>query len=238
MKRLTIAILALAFSTISYSQELFEQTCYKKSKGECIIPKKEIFKYENGKYLVKKYYKNGTLEFLMDSTISIDDYDGHVQYFNENGTITMDGYYENNIISGTWKIYKDNGTLIRSISYDHIDKPVDTTVINNPGNIHSSYEAYPSFKGGDLNTFRDYIQSQLFYPPIAEEKGIMGRVFVSFTIDNFGNVINAKIEKGVDPSIDKEALRAISSSPKWIPGYQKGKAVKVQFTYPIVFVLQ
>lgn len=99
-------------------------------------------------------------------------------------------------------------------------------------------EDMPKFQGGDQNTFRAWIQSNLKYPEIAAENGISGKVFVNFVVNKNGEVVDAKVVRGVDPSLDQEALRVVRSSPKWTPGKQRGKPVKVQFTFPIVFVLQ
>lgn len=99
-------------------------------------------------------------------------------------------------------------------------------------------EDMPKFQGGDQNTFRAWVQSHLKYPEIASENGISGKVFVNFVVDKTGKVVDAKVVRGVDPSLDQEALRVVNSSPKWTPGKQRGKPVKVQFTFPIVFVLQ
>ena len=99
-------------------------------------------------------------------------------------------------------------------------------------------EHMPSFQGGDLNQFRNFIQKNLSYPEIAAENGIQGRVFVSFVVEPDGSVSNVKVLRGVDPAIDKEAIRAIKNSPKWSPGQQRGKPVRVSFNMPIVFVLQ
>jgi protein TonB len=99
-------------------------------------------------------------------------------------------------------------------------------------------EDMPKFKGGDQNAFRTWIQQNLKYPEIAAENGISGRVFVQFAINSKGTVVDAKVIRGVDPALDKEALRVVNSSPKWEPGKQRGRPVKVQFTFPIVFVLQ
>jgi protein TonB len=99
-------------------------------------------------------------------------------------------------------------------------------------------EDMPQFQGGDHNSFRNYIQSNLKYPAIAAENGISGTVFVQFAVNSKGEVVDAKVVRGVDPALDKEALRVVRSSPKWTPGRQRGSAVKVQFTFPIRFVLQ
>lgn len=99
-------------------------------------------------------------------------------------------------------------------------------------------EDMPKFKGGDLNDFRVYVQKRIRYPDIAQENGIQGRVFVQFAVDAKGEVVNAVVIRGVDPALDKEALRVVKSSPKWTPGKQRGRPVKVQFTFPITFQLQ
>lgn len=99
-------------------------------------------------------------------------------------------------------------------------------------------EDMPTFQGGDQNAFRTWIQQNLRYPEIAQENGISGKVYVQFAVNSRGEVVDVKVVRGVDPALDKEAVRVVSSSPKWVPGKQRGKPVKVQFTFPIVFVLQ
>ncbi|MBN1598850.1 MAG: energy transducer TonB [Bacteroidales bacterium] len=99
-------------------------------------------------------------------------------------------------------------------------------------------EDMPKFQGGDKENFRTYISDNLQYPPIAAENGISGRVFVQFAVNSKGEVVDVKVVRGVDPALDKEAVRVVKSSPKWTPGKQRGRPVKVQFTFPIVFVLQ
>jgi TonB family protein len=238
MKRFTLIIIALGFSVFCRSQVLIEKTCQKKSKGECLIPLKEIYKYDDGKYLIKDFNKNGTPEFIMDSARSTDGLDGHVQYFTKKGILIMDGYYDKNVISGNWKIYTEDGKFVREISYNPDYIQLDTNLINVPENIESSYEAMPSFEGGDVNKFRQYVQSHLFYPPDCAEKGVSGKIFVKFSVDKYGNVTDVEIVRGVEKNLDKETIRVVSSSPKWTPGYKKGKPVNVQFTFPVVFILQ
>lgn len=98
-------------------------------------------------------------------------------------------------------------------------------------------EDMPEFPGGDL-ALRKYIANAIKYPVIAQENGIQGKVYVNFVVNTDGSVTDAKIARGVDPSLDKEALRVINSLPKWKPGKQRGKPVRVSFTVPINFVLQ
>jgi len=100
-------------------------------------------------------------------------------------------------------------------------------------------EDMPTFNGGDPATeFRKYIAQNLRYPEIAAENGISGRVIVQFAVNKTGTVVDATIVRSIDPALDKEAIRVVMSSPKWTPGKQRGKAVKVLFTFPINFVLQ
>ncbi len=98
-------------------------------------------------------------------------------------------------------------------------------------------EEMPEFPGGEL-ALRKFIAQSIKYPVIAQENGIQGKVYVNFVVDRDGSVTNAKIARGVDPSLDKEAMRVVNSLPKWKPGKQRGKAVKVSYTVPINFVLQ
>jgi protein TonB len=100
-------------------------------------------------------------------------------------------------------------------------------------------EDMPTFNGGDPATeFRKYIAQNLKYPEIAAENGISGRVIIQFAVNKVGTVVDARIVRSVDPALDKEAVRVVMASPKWTPGKQRGKSVKVLFTFPINFVLQ
>jgi len=98
-------------------------------------------------------------------------------------------------------------------------------------------EDMPSFLGKGQEGFREWIARNLKYPETAAKKRIGGRVYVQFAVNSKGEVVDAVVIKGVDPALDQEALRVIMSSPKWEPGRQRGKPVKVQFTFPINFVL-
>ena len=99
-------------------------------------------------------------------------------------------------------------------------------------------EDMPSFQGKGQEGFRSWIAKNLRYPEIAAENGISGKVYVQFAVNSKGQVVDAVVVRGVDPALDKEASRVVMASPNWAPGKQRGKAVKVQFTFPINFVLQ
>tara|TARA_B100001758_G_scaffold62460_1_gene52000 strand:- start:28442 stop:29095 length:654 start_codon:yes stop_codon:yes gene_type:complete len=97
-------------------------------------------------------------------------------------------------------------------------------------------ENMPEFPGGDLGLMK-YIQKNVKYPAIAKEYNITGKVYVSFIVDKTGSVTNVKVVRGVDKNLDAEAVRVVKSLPKYKPGKQRGKAVRVMFTIPINFTL-
>ena len=98
-------------------------------------------------------------------------------------------------------------------------------------------EVMPVFPGGQT-ALAQYIASHLKYPTVAQENGIQGRVFVSFVVGEDGYVEDVRVIKGVEPMLDKEALRVIQSLPRWTPGNQQGKPVRVKYTVPVTFALQ
>ena len=93
----------------------------------------------------------------------------------------------------------------------------------------------PRFPGGNV---QKWITKHIKYPMVAQENNIQGKVFVQFVIEKDGSVSNVNVTRSVDPSLDKEAIRVIQSMPKWIPGKQRKKPVRVSFTVPINFQLQ
>lgn len=98
-------------------------------------------------------------------------------------------------------------------------------------------EDMPEYPGGEL-ALRQWLGTHIKYPVTAAENGIMGKVYVTFVVGKDGSIYNAKIARGVDPSLDQEALRVVNTLPKWKPGYQRGVAVNVKYTVPINFQLQ
>lgn len=97
-------------------------------------------------------------------------------------------------------------------------------------------EVMPSFRGGDLTKFRDWVAKRTNYPQAAIEKKIRGTVFLTFIVEKDGSVSNVTVVKGVHPLLDNEAVKAISESPKWTPGLQRGQPVRVRFQIPLSFI--
>ena len=103
--------------------------------------------------------------------------------------------------------------------------------------IFTVVEKMPEFPGG-MAALMKYLANAIKYPVIAQENGIQGRVSCSFVINKDGSIVDAVVLRGVDPSLDKEALRVINAMPKWKPGEQRGKPVRVKYTVPVTFRLQ
>jgi protein TonB len=102
--------------------------------------------------------------------------------------------------------------------------------------VYKVVETMPQFTGGEEARIK-YMISSVKYPDDAKEKGIQGTVYVSFIVEKDGKISGAKVVKGIGKSCDEEALRVVKAMPKWIPGTQKGKPVRVQFNMPIRFKL-
>ena len=99
-------------------------------------------------------------------------------------------------------------------------------------------EEQPTFNGGDANEFSKWVNTHIQYPPIAQEMSIQGKVTLQFTIEKDGSLQNVKVLSTPDESLSKEAVRVVSSSPKWKPGKQRDRAVKVTYTFPVIFQLR
>lgn len=104
--------------------------------------------------------------------------------------------------------------------------------------IFEIVEEAPEFINGGMAGLMQYLSKNIKYPTIAQENGTQGRVAVQFVVNRDGSIVDAKVMRGVDPYLDKEALRVINSMPKWKPGKQRGKPVRCRYTVPVMFRLQ
>ena len=121
---------------------------------------------------------------------------------------------------------------------DYVEAVVEEEEVEEEAIPFQLVEEKPKFQGGDANDFTRWVNSRLQYPEIAKENGVQGRVTLQFTVNADGSVSNVKVLRGVDPSLDQEAVRVVSSSPNWTPGRQRDRAVKVTYTFPVVFQLR
>ncbi len=99
-------------------------------------------------------------------------------------------------------------------------------------------EKMPSFQGGDLNKFRNWVHERVRYPQIAQENGVSGKVVLSFVVEKDGTLTNIEVLQSPDRSLADEAVRVLKTSPKWEPGQQRNQPVRVKYTLPVDFRIQ
>lgn len=121
-----------------------------------------------------------------------------------------------------------------------IQAPVQSTGIGveeDADVVFQVVESMPSFPGGDAALFK-YLNDNIKYPVIAQESGIQGRVICQFVVNRDGTIVDIEVVRSVDKSLDAEAVRVIERMPRWTPGKQRGKTVRVKYTLPVNFRLQ
>ena len=128
----------------------------------------------------------------------------------------------------------EGGTVLKAVEEIAAPEPPKHEEENK---VFDVVEQMPSFPGGQA-ALMQYLAKNIKYPVVAEENGIQGRVIVTFVVGKTGAISNVQVAKGVDPSLDKEAVRVVSSMPNWIPGKQNGQSVNVKYTVPVMFKLQ
>jgi protein TonB len=104
------------------------------------------------------------------------------------------------------------------------------------GNPYFIVETMPSFRGGDISKFREWVLKHTNYPQQAIEKKIRGKVYLTFIVETDGSISSVTVVQGVDPIIDVEAVHAIEASPKWTPGQQRGRPVRVRYSIMLNFI--
>lgn len=117
-----------------------------------------------------------------------------------------------------------------SVRVEHEEAPPEHT-------IFQITEVMPEFPGGQA-ALLSFLSKNIKYPAVAQENGAQGRVIVQFVVNRDGSVVDPVVLRSVDPSLDREALRVISAMPKWRPGIQRGRTVRVKYTVPVTFKLQ
>lgn len=104
--------------------------------------------------------------------------------------------------------------------------------------IFEIVEETPQFMNGGMVGLMQYLSKNIKYPVMAQEANVQGRVTVQFVVNKDGSIVDVQVLRGVDPYLDKEAVRVISTMPKWKPGKQRGKPVRCKYTVPVTFKLQ
>lgn len=154
----------------------------------------------------------------------------------EEEMVTQDKLNETKTAIGAFDVKGNDeagGTVLKAV--EEIGAPEPPKHEEEQNKIFEVVEQQPQFPGGSVN---GWLADHIKYPVVAAENGISGRVVVQFVVERDGSVSQVRVVRGVDPSLDKEAQRVISSMPKWIPGKQNGQAVRSRFTVPVTFRLQ
>ena len=144
------------------------------------------------------------------------------------------------------EIVEDDVEVDDDLDFDEVDEKTaveDYFVVDVAEEVHVEAEIFtiveeqPSFPGGEA-ALMEFLGKNISYPPMAKESGIQGTVFVTFVVEPDGSVSNVKTLRGIGGGCDEEAIRVVKNMPKWKPGKQRGKPVRVQFNLPIRFILQ
>lgn len=153
-------------------------------------------------------------------------------------------------VTDLFEIVQDDVVLTNEVSFDDDETNEDKVVeIYAPVSLQAEEEAteeevfvivedMPKFKGGDINKFREWVQKRVRYPEIASENGIQGRVYITFVVETNGLVSNVSVTRSVDALLDEAAKEAVEASPKWEPGLQRGRPVRVRYSIPIIFQIE
>ncbi|MGM9705836.1 MAG: energy transducer TonB [Prevotella sp.] len=151
---------------------------------------------------------------------------------------TQDELMDSKTAIGTFDVKGNddaNGEVIKA--KETIAQPEPQVQKVEENKVFEVVEQMPAFPGGDGELMK-YLKDNMKYPPIAAENGVQGRVVVGFVVERDGSITDVRIEKSIDPSLDREAERVVKGMPRWIPGKQNGSPVRVKYRVPVTFRLQ
>lgn len=245
----------LQIGTITYSYkrtETNDDSSFQDNKSLVFTPVKEIVEAEGHEsYMIKaKYVKTYDLSKLI-ILVEEDDYIIPIQLV-KNDLGAEKRFLSLNLKAGDVLFIRGSRNKI-FVDYEYYYGLIGSTILkvevtNSKNESHSVsksdsvpfqlVEEKPSFKGGDANEFSKWVNSRLVYPESAKKKGVEGRVTVQFTIKADGSMSNVAVLRGIDDALDAEAVRVVSSSPKWKPGRNRDRSVDVTYTFPVIFQLR
>jgi protein TonB len=141
------------------------------------------------------------------------------------------------IIVGTYRHYSSTYPVVK-IPKQEIKEvtPTKNSKISKSKKIYDVVDEMPVFPGGN-GALLEYLATHVKYPVVAQENGVQGRVIVSFVVECDGSIADVRVERSVDPSLDREAIRVVSSMPRWSPGKLNGYIVRVKYSAPVLFKL-
>ena len=183
---------------------------------------------ENDKFLVMTNFRTGELKM---QAYSLDPdgekLEGPCMYYYRSGSVESKGNYEAGKKVGVWNRYHENGNA----KADKIYSPREVG-----GPVHDKAQIDPKFVGGEEGLER-FILETLIYPEVVREKGVEGKIEMTFVVNEVGDVTDVQIVKGLIRELDMEAMRVVKLMPKWVPGKIEGNSVKVQMNLPLTFKL-
>lgn len=194
---------------------------------------------DTNKVVLRAYFKSGQMKSLTNyNPYSKKKLNGKFQEWFENGQIRKDIEYKDDNYDGNLLTYWENGQLKRKDSYQD-GKWLEGKCWNAKGKEvkYFNYEVMPIYKGGEDELFR-YIGKNTYYPQKERKSGIQGTVYIQFVVDKDGSVTNVRVLRGVSEGLDEEAVRIVSSLPKWTPAYLDGEPVTIKYVLPIKFKLR
>ena len=144
------------------------------------------------------------------------------------GNLIVIGTYRHN--SSTYPVVKIPKQEIKEVT------PTKNSKISKSKKIYDVVDEMPVFPGGN-GALLEYLATHVKYPVVAQENGVQGRVIVSFVVECDGSITDVRVERSVDPSLDREAIRVVSSMPRWSPGKLNGYIVRVKYSAPVLFKL-
>ena len=200
----------------------------REKKKEAKVERKEVVKQEQVERVVEKV--KSSVKFTAP-VIKKDD-----EVKPEDELKTQDELMESKAAIGTFDV-KGNDESGEVLKAKEVIATEPVKPKEEENKVFDVVEQMPSYPGGN-GALMQYLSSHIKYPVIAEENGIQGRVICTFVVERDGSITDVRIAKSVYPSLDKEAMRVVSSMPKWIPGKQNGSAVRVKYTLPVTFRLQ
>jgi protein TonB len=197
-----------------------------------------VIKKGKSSFLVSYYLKNGLLvEEQMCKTIHPNVKHGENIIYFENKKVKTKGIFVNDKKAGIFKTYNQDGVLIKEENFENgIFKDLITENEGKDELIFTVCEQVPMFPGG-VDAMKKFFKDNLVYPERAKMKGNEGVVYIEFVVERDGSISKPMIKRDIGYDCGEEALRLVKSMPKWEPGLQRGKAVRVQFVLPIKFSL-
>ena len=197
-------------------------------KKEAKVEKKEIIKQEPEKVVeqVKSSVKFTAPVIKKDSEVKEED------------EIKLDEVQKSDKAVGAFTVEGNDevgGAVLKA--KEEIPAPEPPKHVVEETKIFTVVEQMPMYPGGDA-ALMGYLRDNIHYPTVAAENGVQGRVVVGFVVERDGSITDVKILRGVDPSLDREAMRVVKNMPRWNPGKQNGSAVRVKYQVPVSFRLQ